>query len=146
MHMKQIQAYTRTENEAESLRTQLVTVDATNIEVGELEASVDGKALLFAPIATNNLNGSTYTGGVGSFAPAGIIFARDDDNIAASAPPAADSIGEEADFSPAQVSISEPTAAPDDLRYVVAAKVEQSHYDEAVRLIRENGGYVEKLD
>ncbi|MCY9512926.1 flagellar basal body rod protein [Paenibacillus apiarius] len=144
--MKRIQAYTRTEDEAESLRTRLVTVEASNIEVGELEESVDGRALLFAPLATSNLNGSTYVGGVDSFAPAGVMFARDDDNIAASAPPTTDSIGEEADFSPEQVSISEPTSAPDDLRYVVAAKVEHSRYDEAVLLIREHGGYVETFD
>lgn len=39
------------------------------------------------------------------------------------------------------IASSERMEEPDGLRYVVTAKADDADYDDAVRLIRENGGY-----
>lgn len=136
--MKRIQAYTRTEDEAETLRTRLTAADATNIEVGELGGPLGSKQMLFAPFVTGNANGSAYNGGISAVGPGGIVTTRDDGQEALTATPATELTDNEGGT---DVASSERMEAPDGLRYVVTAKVDEAGYDEAVRLIRENGGY-----
>lgn len=136
--MKRIQAYTRTEDEAETLRTLLVAAGAMNIEVGEREGPLASKQMLFAPFVTGNANGSAYSGGVSAAGPGGLVTTRDSGQEAITTTPVTkltDSEGE------ADITSSERAEAPGGLHYVVAAKANEAVYDDAVRMIRLNGGY-----
>ncbi|GAC40948.1 hypothetical protein [Paenibacillus popilliae] len=132
--MKRIQAYTRTEDEAETLRTQLVAAGATNIEVGERGGPLASKQMLFAPFLTGNANGSAYSGGVSAVGPGGLVTTRDSGQEA----PATDLTNNEGG---ADIASSERVEAPGGLRYVVAAKADEAVYDDVVRMIHLNGGY-----
>ncbi|RJG21211.1 flagellar basal body rod protein [Paenibacillus thiaminolyticus] len=136
--MKRIQAYTRTEDEAETLRTMLIAAGATNIEVGELGGPLGSKQMLFAPFITGSANGSAYNGGISAVGPGGIVSMRDDGQEALMTTPATELTDNEGGRG---IASSERMEEPDGLRYVVTAKTDDADYDDAVRLIRENGGY-----
>ncbi|BFH12471.1 flagellar basal body rod protein [Paenibacillus melissococcoides] len=138
--MKRIQAYTRTEDDAETMRTRLTAAGAANIEVGELGGPFVSKQMLFAPFITGNANGSAYNGGISAVGPGGLVTTRDDGQEALTTTPATELTDNEGG---ADTASSERREPPDGLRYVVTATVEEGDYDAIVRLIRENNGYFE---
>ncbi len=143
MIMARIQAYTRTENEAEALRTSLVTVEAKQIEVGSIDSPLDQGTMVFAPIPSNP-SGVSYSGST-AFGNAGVVVtdpsASDNDEVGvpvetrsdASIVSDRDAIVHEAD---------DAVSAPDGLQYVVSAVVPEERVGEAIAMIRNRGGYV----
>lgn len=151
---QQIQAYFRTEDEAEGARTSLLAYRAENLEVGKLESALGRDTRVLIPLVPYNTAGSMNTGGV-----AGV----------AGAPGGANHIVptvEDADKSLSQENLNEDRGVDstqsdsildttdvytngdyyDKLHYVLSAKVADADYDEIVNKLRSNYAYIAQLD
>ncbi|WP_068774709.1 hypothetical protein [Paenibacillus sp. FJAT-26967] len=135
---KHIQAYFRTENDAEDVRIRLQTYQAEQIEVGETEG-LDRQTGILAPFGYAGTSGNIAVPGtpVGtSSGPAGFAAVNNG----------------EAEHDPDKIVRGQNDSlfgGDDDyenLRYVLSAKVPENDYQEIVELIRNNNGYVEKMD
>lgn len=142
---KQIQAYFRTENEAEGARTTLQTYKTDHLEVGQLQEAVGRGTNILVPLVPWNVAGvggsTTGTGGVGgpAGAPGAIVGTRDVSNSERSedVPADHDDWVDGADLTDADY---------DDLKYVLSAKVSDADYEDIVRKLRANNAYVERFD
>ncbi|MBD8501056.1 hypothetical protein [Paenibacillus arenosi] len=140
--MKHIQAYTRTENEAESLRGPLISlgIQQQHIEIGRLEESFGQGQLLLAPIPSHS-GGVSYAGG-NAMHPAGsgvgVIVNQDDE-----ADRSEQSDGQVAGIVEDERFPEEREQAPSDLSYVISIKMDSDHFIEALKLLRRHGAYVE---
>jgi hypothetical protein len=118
---KAIQAYFRTENEAEDVRILLQKYDTDMLEVGVIEDGVN-RDDLFLPLAAGFTSNGTGLNGAGAAAAV-----RDGDTAAIPL------LG----FAAAQDD-----EASDKLHYALSVQVNDSDYDEIVLLIRSNQGHV----
>lgn len=142
---KQLQAYFRTEDEAEGARTTLLTYKTDHLEVSPLQEPVNKGVNIMVPLMPwhNSGTGSTVpssgtVGGAG--APAAIVGSRA--------------------LADGERSEDEPAPDPDDwvdamelsdvdwneLRYVLTAKVSDADYEEIVRKLRASNAFVERFD
>ncbi|WP_028596059.1 hypothetical protein [Paenibacillus assamensis] len=139
--MKHIQAYTRTENEAESLRIPLISlgIQQQHIEIGRLEEPFGQGQLLLAPIPSNP-GGVSYAGG-SAMHPAGsgvgVVINNDETERSEQSEGQVPGIVEDERYP------EEREQAPDDLSYAISVKVDVNHYIEALKLLRRQGAYVE---
>lgn len=134
---KIIQAYFRTEDEAESARIKLMTFETNNMEVGRLDDTLDTRRILLFPYAAATTSGySSGTGmgagiagerGIGSVAAYNILEGEQDPN----------EIYDEDEVE--EMSVEE-------FNYVLTAHVKEEEYKDIVRIIRQNRGSVEVLD
>lgn len=142
--MTRIQAYTRTENEAEALRTSLVKVEATQIEIGSMEDPLDKGAMVFAPLPANPA-GVSYAGST-ALGNAGVVVTNpsteDNDEVGAPYEARSEDIPLATDRDAILDDGDDIVDAPSNLQYVVSAVVPEERYREAVQMIRNRGGYV----
>ncbi|MFB5268031.1 hypothetical protein ACE41H_14790 [Paenibacillus enshidis] len=117
----QIQAYFKTEDEAEGARTSLQAYRTEHLEVGQLGGTLGRDKRLLIPFVPYNTVGSMNTGG-----------ARRQD--LQDTPGLLDAMG---------VFSSEDN---DKLRYVLSAQVNNADYEEIVRKLRANHAYVDRFD
>ncbi|MCJ8011697.1 hypothetical protein MUG84_08015 [Paenibacillus sp. KQZ6P-2] len=157
---KQIQAYFKTEDDAETAKTKLIGTDTDHLEVSRLGTALDGDRRILLPIAPVNIAGNMNTGGaVGAGGAPGIAYAAlvipvvDGEN---------DIYRQSEDTSPEERSlrrdlnedeplfgIADANAGLDDtrdLKYVLSCNVKDEIYSEVVNKLRESGGYVEIFD
>lgn len=74
---KQIQAYFRTEDEAEGARASLQAYRTEHLEVGALDETLGRETRVLIPLVPYNNTGSVSTGGsAGAAIPAGVLMAR----------------------------------------------------------------------
>lgn len=147
---RQIQAYFRTEDEAEGARTKLLTYNTEQLEVGELQDSLRNGGHILVPLvpwsnsgtggATSGVNGMGAPGGVVG-APGVIVGARDTSlDVDSDHPDSHDAHRDgwrEADVADGDY---------DDLHYTLTVKVRDEDYEQIVHDLRANNGYVERLD
>ncbi|MCM3785583.1 hypothetical protein M3231_21695 [Neobacillus mesonae] len=143
---KRIQAYFRTEDDAEGARTSLQVFATEQLEVGTLDSSIGRSSRILIPLVPqNNVGGVNSTGAVGTAAGTQaeavipVVTDRDRDDVAA----ANINGNREGGLLNAEDVSSDDY---DDLRYVLSAKVRDDEYDQIVNKIRSNGGYVEVFD
>lgn len=143
---KQIQAYFRTENEAEGARTTLQTYKTEHLEVGQLHEELGRGANIIVPLVPWNVSGVggsvTGAGPVGSSpaAPGAVVETRASTGVERSED---QSTTEQDDW----VDGAELTDSDyKDLRYVLSAKVDDTDYEEIVRILRTNNAYVERFE
>ncbi|SEF60918.1 hypothetical protein [Paenibacillus sp. UNC499MF] len=142
---KHIQAYFRTENEAEDVRIRLQTYSVEQLEVGETQGSVSRTGLIAPPAFAGGTSGAVGVPGAtigtspspGGFIPVRAAEDRHDPDR---------TIRGEDDGPLADLIFGDGDDDADNLRYVLTAKVRDSDYTEIVEIIRSNKGYVESID
>ncbi|GAK42284.1 hypothetical protein TCA2_4776 [Paenibacillus sp. TCA20] len=140
---KRIQAYFRTEDDAEGARISLHAFATEQLEVGELDSSIGRSNRILVPLVPyNNVGGVNTTGAVGTAAGTqteGIVPVVSDRNP--DEPTAADRNGNrEGGLLNAEDVFTDDY---DNLHYVLSVKVKDEEYEEVVNKIRSKGGYVE---
>ncbi len=123
MSMK-IQAYFKTENDAETSYTQLGKYTTENSEVSKLTDKFSKTGSWFGPYMVPTAGSHSGAGGRGSFGVRGVpAFAliKDKDLLSSD-------------------------KVPDDLKYVSSVDVHAEHFDEVIHMLRENDGYVEVFE
>lgn len=143
---KMIQAYFRTENEAEGARTSLQVYNTNQLEVGELEGNVGRERHLLFPLVPNNVgtNSSGGTGVAGTGGTQGIPVV----------PIITDEQNEKADSAEVNgnreggLLNAENVSSSDlnNLRYVLSCEVKEEEYQDVVNKIRQNNGFVEVFE
>lgn len=133
--MKHIQAYTRTEDEAETLSTHLQALGANHVETGSLEEPLSEEFMLMVPLPAND--GTTTMGTTLPVAGAAVVSGHSQERAEA-----LDGAADE-DVLPVAALHAERSPASKDLMHVVACSIEDERYDEAVEMIRMKGGYVQ---
>jgi len=140
---RRIQAYFRTEDEAEGAKTALIAVSVESLEVGPLTDPLDRGRNILLPLVP--LSNTSMTGGVvGSAGAAG-------------SPPAAaivpglavsDTFGDNDVRREGEIRDSTDVGDGDlkDLHYVMDLKVGEEHYHEAVQILRGKHAFVEVFD
>ncbi|HEY2492765.1 MAG TPA: hypothetical protein VGI33_07635 [Paenibacillus sp.] len=147
---KHIQAYFKTENQAESSKTTLLTYKTEHLEVSKLTNTIGRSSNVLIPLVANDPSGNVITGnvvGVGSIP--GSVTTGNVLPIAERTDTANPNVaGEENSDEQGSLLESGDTATDDydDLRYVLVAKVEEIHYNEIIQKLRRNGAYVESVD
>lgn len=138
---KMIQAYFRTEDDAEGARTSLLAYKTEQLEVGALQEGLSSRAHLLVPIVPWTTNGDGGSAGTNGFFGGGPVVGvrppRDtlpNDAAADHEPVTADAADELTD------------SDYDGLRYVLSAQVQDEDYEEIVQKLRENHAYVERMD
>ncbi|AYB45762.1 hypothetical protein [Paenibacillus lautus] len=147
---RQIQAYFRTEDDAEGARTRLLTYNTEQLEVGQLQDSVRGGGNILVPLVPwgNAGTGGATAGATTMGAPGGvvgapgvIVGARDTSRDIAQDQLGSDDLPgdgwREADVTDGDY---------DDLRYTLSVKVRDEDYDQIVHDLRANNAYVERFD
>ncbi|KKO52262.1 hypothetical protein [Paenibacillus sp. DMB20] len=143
---KQLQAYFRTEDEAEGARTTLLTYKTEHLEVSPLQEPVNRGVNILVPLIPWHGSGtgsavpsSGTVGGAG--APAAIVGTR------------AVTDGERTEDEPVLQDPDDWVDATDlsdvdlnELRYVLTAKVSDADYEEIVRKLRASNAFVERFD
>ncbi|MFK4303560.1 MULTISPECIES: hypothetical protein [unclassified Paenibacillus] len=148
---KQIQAYFRTEDEAEGARSSLQAYRTEHLEVGALDDALGRDTRVLIPMLPYN-----NTGTAGAAIPVAGAYSE---NIIPEAE------NGEADRGTARRDLNEDRSGTtdhdtgllhatdvyingdqDELRYVLSAKVNDADYDEVVHKLRSNRGYVAQLD
>ncbi|MDF2963273.1 MAG: hypothetical protein K0S39_5008 [Paenibacillus sp.] len=122
---KSIQAYFRTENEAEDVRILLQKYDTDMLEVGPIEDGTNLERGVYVPLAagiSTNGTGNSGTGAAGAVSDANTGLAP----LAGFA-----SLDNDEDH---------------DLHYVLSVQVNDADYNEIVHLIRSNQGHVARPD
>ncbi|MBY0202587.1 MULTISPECIES: hypothetical protein [Paenibacillus] len=146
---KHIQAYFRTEDEAEGARTSLLTFHTEQLEVGQLDAAIGRDTRVMVPLVPYNTAGGVGTNGAmgvgaapGVPASENVIPVVTDVNRDAERDPR-NRVNEDGDM----LDASDVTSADySDLHYVLSAKVRDEDYDAIVHKLRSNHAYVEELD
>ncbi|WP_226003491.1 hypothetical protein [Paenibacillus sp. BJ-4] len=154
---KQIQAYFRTEDEAEGARASLQAYRTEHLEVGRLDSALSRETRVLIPLVPYNNTSTVSTGGsVGAAIPATGAYGEDI---------LPDTENDEANRSSTQRDLNEDRSGmmdhdrgllgatevyingdQDELRYVLSAKVNDADYDEVIYKVRSNRGYVAQLD
>lgn len=146
---RHIQAYFRSEDEAEGARTSLITFDTESLEVGQLHDRVSAGNNVLVPIiplggsgtldgggtSGSNVNGMTTTGGViGVEGTRGNIStdSRNDGGLVDTFEVTGDGIYTNEDYN--------------NLEYVMSLKVQDRDYEEIVQKLRQQGAFVEQFD
>ncbi|MDO7908096.1 hypothetical protein Q5741_16940 [Paenibacillus sp. JX-17] len=150
---KQIQAYFKTEDQAEGARTSLQAYRTEHLEVGKLDSAIGRDRRLIIPLVPYNNSGSMNTAGaVGFTGAAGAgsyannvvpVVAENDRDISredapnSDAPPSDDNLLGAGEVDPDDYN---------DLTYVLSAKVSDEDYEAIVQKLRQNNAYVESFD
>ncbi|WP_046213396.1 hypothetical protein [Paenibacillus wulumuqiensis] len=150
---KHIQAYFRTEDQAESARTSVSTYDVKNLEVGRLDKQISQGSRVMVPLLPLNAGAGGVTGnsagvsggaGPGTIIPPTAIIDNDgkrnevtDDDSAAS---------HDNDDTDAWSAINATDKDYDDLKYVLSATVMESDVENVVQKLRTNNAFVEILE
>lgn len=154
---KQIQAYFRTEDEAEGARASLQAYRTEHLEVGALDETLGRETRVLIPLVPYNNTGSVSTGGTaGAAIPAAGAYGE---NILP------DAKNDVVNYGAAQRDLNEDRSGTtnhdggllratdvyingdhDELRYVLSAKVNDADYDEIIYKLRSNRAYVAQLD
>ncbi|NOU97165.1 hypothetical protein GC093_28645 [Paenibacillus sp. LMG 31456] len=121
---KPIQAYFRTENEAEDVRILLQKYDTEMLEIGEIEENgLTSNSELVVPLGA--AISPVGTGGAGA-----IAFSQSNEG-----------------YDPLLgASIDNQEDELDDFRYVLSVKVNESDFGKVVQLIQNNNGHVLRTD
>lgn len=151
---KHIQAYFKSEDQAEGARTSLLTFEMEQVEIGSLDRSIGRSQNVLVPLVPMN-SAATNTGG--AYGTAGIPGAVTGQSVM---PPAMiqdrdEQIrnGERVDDGHERLQ-SEPVVDVTDvddkefneLKYVLSAKVSDADYEDIVHKLRTHGAFVEHLD
>lgn len=134
---KVIQAYFRTEDDAESARTKLLTFETQGLEVGEMLDAMDGNRRFLFPFAAVASPGYGSTTGMGS----GVTGERGLGAVAAFTN-LDDERNEHEIYDEEEVE----ELPVEDFRYVLSAEVKEEEYRDIIRIIRQNRGAVEVFD
>lgn len=150
---KHIQAYFRTEDEAESARTRLVGYRMDNLEIGRLEENIGRDRDILIPIVPIGNSTGMYAGGAmtaggatGPYTTQGAVPLNNpdtEDSVAERDIREDKPVNNDQDFGTYD-SIAD--ADYDDLNYVLSARVDDQSYEEIVQKLRSEGAYVEHLD
>lgn len=146
---KHIQAYFRTEDDAEGARTSLQTFRTEQLEVGQLDDAIGREQKLMVPLVPYNTAGAAGTNGaMGVGSSPGVPASENVIPVVAPVDRDADGgtrerVNEDHDMLNAS-NIS--TTDFGDLRYVLSAKVNDEDYNEIIHKLRSNGAYVEELN
>lgn len=119
-----IQAYFKSENDAETSNIQLGKYTTENSEMSKLTDKFSKKGSWFGPYMVPTAGSHSEVGGRGAFAVRGV--------------PAFALIKNKELLSSDKV--------PDDLKYVLSLDVHDKHLDEVIHMLRENDGYVEVFE
>lgn len=128
---RNIQAYFQTEDEAASVSTRLQPYSVEPVEVSQLTESIGRDRSILIPLGAGMTNGPSGVGGGG--------FPLGNNTTTGAVPAGAVVTGAFNVDSNTDVFDGD----RDDLHYVLAVKVEDSVYHEAVEIIRRNNGYLE---
>lgn len=148
---KQIQAYFKSENDAESAKTALLTYKTENLEVSSLEGTLGRSNNILVPLVPiGGGSGGSQTGGaqgaVGTPGPlydGNVIPIVESDEAAKNR----DDRHARTDHDRGLLDSGEVELNDyNDLRYVLVAKVTNEHYEEIVTKLRNVGAYVERFD
>lgn len=151
MMSKHIQAYFRTESEAEGARMSLMTFTTEQLEVGELQGGVSfggdrGGRVVVPLVPLSGANNTTYTGGTAAAGGAGSMIG----DQAVPVPPPSDSsaVGGRPIDKDDVTDVNENASDADlrDLTYTLSAKVKDEDYMDVVRKLRNNNGFVHVYD
>ncbi|MFM9279214.1 hypothetical protein [Paenibacillus jiagnxiensis] len=143
---KQIQAYFKTEDEAEGARTSLQAYRTEHLEVGQLDGTLGRDRRLLIPFVPYNTAGSMNTGGAAGAVAAGtgysdrvvpVVSDRNEEGVRR------EDLQDTGLLDAADVFSSEDN---DKLQYVLSAKVDDADYEEIVRKLRANHAYVDRFD
>ncbi|MFI2858402.1 hypothetical protein ACH6EH_14925 [Paenibacillus sp. JSM ZJ436] len=149
MMSKHLQAYFRSEDEAESAKTTLLTYKTDQLEVSELQETVGRRVDILVPLipfgtsnAGSNTTGTGYAGGYTAGAGAavnvqGVPEDRDREDL-----PVGDKDGHADDYREADLD----DVDFDELKYVLTAKVSDADYDQIVHKLRSNHAFIEKFE
>ncbi|WP_422660204.1 hypothetical protein ACK8P5_06815 [Paenibacillus sp. EC2-1] len=143
---KQIQAYFRTESEAEGARTTLQTYKVDQLEVGQLQDAIGKSANIIVPLVPWNVSG--VGGTAPGSGPVGGAPVSPGAIVGTNALPGT----ERSEDLPAPehdnwVDNTELTDSDyDDLKYVLSAKVNDADYDEVVQVLRKNQAFIERFE
>ncbi|MDO3409015.1 hypothetical protein QWJ34_04505 [Saccharibacillus sp. CPCC 101409] len=144
---KHIQAYFRTESEAEGARMSLMTFVTEQLEVGELQeafgrrgASTGRVIVPLVPLAGTTNAG--FTGGAAASGGAGSMIG--DQAVPVPAPGATGDLGSQPVDKDDVADVNENASDAElrDLKYTLSAKVSDEDYPAVVRKLRNNNGYV----
>ncbi|MFB5678731.1 hypothetical protein ACE3NQ_21935 [Paenibacillus terreus] len=145
---KQIQAYFKTEDEAEGARTSLQAYRTEHLEVGQLDGTLGRDRRLLIPFIPYNTAGSMNTGGAAGAAAASsgygdrivpVVSNRSDEGVRRNELDA---------HTPGLLDATEVFSSEDNdkLQYVLSAKVDDADYEEIVHKLRANHAYVDRFD
>ncbi|MFC7681319.1 hypothetical protein [Paenibacillus sp. GCM10028914] len=143
---KQIQAYFRTESEAEGARTTLQTYSIDHLEVGQLHENLGRSTNIIVPLVPWNITGVGGTApgsgaaGGAAVAPGAVLGTKDLPGTERSEDlpePERDEWVDRADLTDSDY---------DNLKYVLSGKVNDADYDEIVQVLRKNNAYVERFE
>ncbi|WP_334075649.1 hypothetical protein [Paenibacillus sp. A14] len=153
---KHIQAYFKSEDQAEGARTSLLPYETEQLEVGALDRSIGRNSNILVPLLPLNGSGVDTGGTYGSVGVPGTVSAQGVVPVVAMAGRTDDNEPVSGERERAQGDV--PGSGPvvdvtrtdegdyDDLKYVLTAKVRDNDYDDIVRKLRMQGAYVEHLD
>lgn len=147
---RQLQAYFRTEDEAEGAKTRLLTYSTEQLEVGELQEPVQNRGRILVPLVpwNNSGSGGATTGVNGLGAPGGIVGAPGVVVGSRDTSHGLDSGGPENSDAPHDRWREADIADGDygDLHYTLTVKVKDEDYEQIVHDLRAHNGYVESFD
>ncbi|WP_435924515.1 hypothetical protein [Paenibacillus sp. DYY-L-2] len=157
---KHIQAYFKSEDQAEGARTSLLPYEMDQVEVSSLDHSIGRSHNLLLPLLPLNSTSVNTGGTYGAIGVPGTVTAqnvlpvmavRDQDErdglVNGERPdPDLDRASRDSELAP----VMDVTGATDDdfdnLRYVLTAKVKDEDYEGIVHKLRTHGAFVEHLD
>lgn len=151
---KHIQAYFKTEDQAEGARTSLLPYETEQVEVGSLDRTIGRNSNILVPLLPLNGSGVNTGGTYGSVGVPGTVSAQGVVPVVAMTDRTDDN--ETTGGERTQAEAAEPDPVVDmahaddgdyeDLKVVLTAKVRDADYDAIVRKLRMQGAYVEHLD
>ncbi|GGA41894.1 hypothetical protein [Paenibacillus physcomitrellae] len=150
---RHIQAYFKTEDDAESARTRLIGYSMENLEVGRLEGGLGNDHEILIPIAPVGNTPGMYAGGAqtaggvggGVYTTQGAIPLNNvRDNETEAERDRREDRPEQDDLELGTYPLSNDDY--NDLQYVLSARVDDQQYEEVVQKLRSEGAYVERFD
>lgn len=150
---KHIQAYFKSEDQAEGARTSLLSFETEQVEVGRLEQSIGRDANILVPFVpvSNSAAGGTY-GAVGYPGAAGgqgfVPVVMPNSTIADGGGDHEEAMArKERDETDPVMDLNDfGDEDYDSLQYVLSLKVRDQDYDAVVHKLRSQGAFVAKLD
>lgn len=146
---KQIQAYFRTEDEAEGARTSLLTYHTEQLEVGQLQDPIrSGTNILVPLVPWNNSGTAGATMGAGTAAAPGGVIGAPGVVIGGDRALTGDLAEDRADGDRTDGWREADVTDRDygELKYALSVKVRDEDYDAIVHKLRANHAYVERFD
>ncbi|MFB5762163.1 hypothetical protein [Paenibacillus medicaginis] len=144
---KQIQAYFKTEDEAEGARTSLQAYRTEHLEVGQLGGTLGRDRRLLIPFVPYNTAGSMNTGGAAGAVAAGTSYG--DSVVSLASDRNQEGVRrEDLQDTPGLLDAMDVFSSEDNdkLQYVLSAKVDDADYEEIVHKLRANHAYVDRFD